>query len=68
MSYAVDCRHGLDPALLWLWCRPVATALIQPPAWEPSYAIGAVVKRQKKINYGIQLNALLMLGLSVSGR
>ena len=24
-----------DPALLWLWCRLVATALIQPLAWEP---------------------------------
>ena len=24
-----------DPALLWLWCKPVATALIQCLAWEP---------------------------------
>ena len=30
-----------DPALLWLWCRPVATAPIQPLAWEPPYAAGA---------------------------
>ena len=21
-------RHGSDPALLWLWCRPAAAALI----------------------------------------
>ena len=21
-------RHGLDPTLLWLWCRPAAAALI----------------------------------------
>ena len=27
----VGCRHGLDPTLLWLWRRPVATALIGPP-------------------------------------
>ena len=31
-------RHGSDPALLWLWHRPVATAPIQPLAWEPPYA------------------------------
>ena len=27
-----------DLALLWLWCRPAATALIQPLAWDPPYA------------------------------
>ena len=27
-----------DPALLWLWCRPAATAPIQPLAWEPPNA------------------------------
>ena len=38
-----------DPALLWLWCRPAAAALIQPPlAWELPYALGMVPKRQKK--------------------
>ena len=26
-----------DLALLWLWCRPVAPALISPLAWEPLY-------------------------------
>ena len=26
----VGCRRGLDPALLWLWRRPVATALKTP--------------------------------------
>ena len=31
----VGCRHGLDPAWLWLWCSPAATALIRPLAWEP---------------------------------
>ena len=29
-----------DPALLRLWHRPVATALIRPLAWEPPYAPG----------------------------
>ena len=27
-----------DPALLWLCCRPAATALIGHLAWEPPYA------------------------------
>ena len=36
-----------DPALLWLWCRPVAAAPIRPLAWEPPYAMGEALKRQK---------------------
>ena len=35
-------------ALLWLWSRPAATALIGPLAWELPYATGAALKRQKK--------------------
>ena len=52
MSCGVGCRRGSDPALLWLWCTPVAAAPIQPLAWEPPYAAGAALekaKRQKKI-------------------
>jgi len=30
MSYNVGRRCGSDPALLWLWRRPVATAPIRP--------------------------------------
>jgi len=48
VSCGVGHRHGLDPALLWLWGRPVATALIQPLAWEPPYARAATLKRFKK--------------------
>ena len=44
------------PALLWLWHRPVATAPIQPLAWEPPYATGAALKRQKKKRKRICLN------------
>ena len=47
MSCSVGLRRGSDPALLWLWCRPVAAALIQPLAREPPYATGAALKRQK---------------------
>ena len=47
MSCGVGCRHGLDLALLWLWCRLAATALIRPLAWKPPYAVGMALKRQK---------------------
>ena len=40
VSCGVGHRRSSDPALLWLWCRPAATALIQPLAWEPPYATG----------------------------
>ena len=51
MSSGVGCRHGSDPMLLWLWCRPAATAPIRPLPWEPPYAEGAaqeIAKRPKK--------------------
>ena len=35
-----------DLALLWLWCRLAATALIQPLAWEHSHAIGVAQKNK----------------------
>ena len=34
-------------ALLWLWCRLAATALIRPLAWEPPYAADSALKGQK---------------------
>ena len=33
-----------DPALLWLWWRPEAVALIKPLAWEPPYAMGGALQ------------------------
>ena len=30
VSYNVGHRLGLDPKLLWLWCRPAAEAPIPP--------------------------------------
>ena len=48
MSCGVGRRHSSDLALLWLWHRPVATAVIRPLAWEPPYAVGVALKRQKK--------------------
>ena len=46
MSCGTVCRHSLDPTLLWLWCRPGATALIQPLAWKLLCALGVALKRQ----------------------
>ena len=37
-----------DPALLWLWCRPAAAALVRPLACELLCAVGAALKRQEK--------------------
>ena len=50
MSCGVGCRRGSDPTLLWLWCRPVATAPIRPLAWECPHAVGAALEKAKKQN------------------
>ena len=47
MSCGVGRRRGSDPELLWLWCRPVATAPIGPLAGEPPYAKGTALKSKK---------------------
>ena len=49
MSFRVGHRCSSDPALLWLWRRLVATAPILPLAWEPPYATGVALKRQKDV-------------------
>ena len=49
-------RQGLDPALLWFWRRPVATAPIRPIAWEPPYAPGAALEKGKKTEEKKKLN------------
>ena len=48
MSCGVGLRCSLDQELLWLWCRLAATALIRLLAWEPPYAAGVALKRQKE--------------------
>ena len=47
LSCGVGRRHGSDMAWLWLWYRPAAAARIRPLAWEPPYAAGAALKKQK---------------------
>ena len=49
MSYGIRRRHSLDLALLWLWSRPVAVAPNPPLAWELPCAIGANLRKAKKV-------------------
>ena len=44
MSCGVGCRCGFDLALLWLWCRPAAVALIGPLGWQSPHATGVALK------------------------
>ena len=48
MSCGVGRGRGSDLALMWLWHRPVATALIRPLAWEPPHALGAALEKAEK--------------------
>ena len=45
--------------LLWLWCRPVATAPIRPLVWEPPYAMGVALKK-KKFHFLFKSDSILM--------
>ena len=54
-----------DPALLWLWCRPAAAALIRPQAWEPPYTVSVALKSEKKKKKSSSL-WLLYVSLSLS--
>ena len=48
MDGGVSHRWWLNLALLWLWCRLVTVALIQPLAWELPYAATAALKKKKE--------------------
>ena len=49
MSCGVGHRLGSDPALLWLWCRQAAAALIQPwPGGNFHKPQGWPLKKKKK--------------------
>ena len=47
VSCGVGRRHGLDPMLLWLCRRLAVGAPIRPLAWEPPYAAGVALQKQK---------------------
>ena len=46
MSCGVDRRRSSDLALLWLWHRLAAVTPIRSLAWEPPYAVSAVLKKR----------------------
>ena len=48
MSCVVGRGRGSDLALLGLWHKPAATALIRPLAWEPPYAMGVALEKTNK--------------------
>jgi len=48
MSCGLGHRGISDLVLPWLWHRPAAAVQIWPLAWEPPYATGAALKRQKE--------------------
>ena len=48
MSCGVGHRPSSDLALLWLRCKPAATAPIRCLAWELLYAVGTAIKRQER--------------------
>ena len=48
VSYGVGRRHSSDLALLWLWCRPAAAAMIRPLAQELPYSVSAALKKKRE--------------------
>ena len=63
MGCGVGHRCGLDPGLLWLWCRPAATAQIPPLAWEPPCAMGMVLEKTDKTKQKKRPNELKVVPL-----
>ena len=47
MNFSVGHRRGSDPALLWLWYRPAAIAMVCLLAWESLYAGIQPLKRKE---------------------
>ena len=48
MNCGVGRRQGSDLVLLWLWHKLAAVAPIRLLAWEPPYAMGAVLEKTEK--------------------
>ena len=53
-SCGVGHRRGSDSGLLWLRCRLATAALVGPLAWELPYAIGAGLKKEKRLLHRIE--------------
>ena len=59
MSCGVDCRHGSDPVLLWLWHRLAAVAAIRPREL-PYATVGALKSEEKKKRKEKKIQTLLL--------
>ena len=57
MSCGVGQRGGSDLALLWLWHRQAAAALIPPLAWEIPYVAGVALKKPTRTHTEKQLKS-----------
>jgi len=68
VSCGVGCRHYLDLALLWLWYRLAATALLRPLAWESPYAVGAALEKAKRHTHTQTKNKVVLRGHSDTRR
>ena len=60
-SCGVGRRHGSDPALLWLWYRLAAVALIHLLAWELPYTAPAALKKSKRIKIKNQVTYFIKI-------
>ena len=64
MICGVGHRCGSDPVLLWLWCRPAATALIRLPSLGTFICCRCGPKKIKKKNrkymYGLTVTCYSM--------
>ena len=49
--WCISYRCVSDLALLWLWCRPAAVALVGPLAWESPNATDEALKKREKKNF-----------------
>ena len=67
MSCGIGHRSGLDPALLWLWRRPAATAPLGLLAWKASCATGEALKDKKKKESGSSVQQILFTPLKERG-
>ena len=65
MSCGEGGRHGSDPTLLWLGCRPATVALIIPLAWEPPYAMGGAPKKRAFLLLGLYAAIVQTVSLAV---
>ena len=61
VSYGVGCRCNSDPALLWLWHRLAAIALIWSPSVRIPHAAGAALKSKQNQKPTLLVELILCL-------